>query len=433
MTSLNASPFDNTPKPEPIFEEPAPGYLPEPPPLIEGGYEDSLMKSRQQQQQSAPPSDFQSQQTAGQQESNRQRATGTASEVHDLFLTMNGVVNGDPVGMETFDLGFYEDGTPAIFINGAPVPIEHNQWMALMSARDKSRGELKQRIEFGKRRTDAKSLLGTARAAIPQLQGSGAVYFDALMALAEYDPNAVIQKISEFGVDFEKDQGREALGETTFYLKLNQMKPSMDRYFGKTITEQDRKNALLGKELTATGMSGVETAAATARGASNNELAYALFNVESMMYPPQALKARNGKPLGFIDAMAMRGYDMSPGVSQFAMLEALAGSGDPLFGGMVVPKVNAPTQGASAEEVLQYREYLVRLDNWAVNALHWDRSTPEAIEGLVAAALTKVAPMQSSAVTPTPTVAPTTAPLAQPTVQPAPVAPTRNRNANQAG
>ena len=429
MTRLNVSPFDHTPKPEPPFEEPAPEYLPEP--LVEGGYEDSLIKSRQQQQQSAPPSDFQSQQTAGQQESNRQRATGTASDVNDLFLTMNGVVNGDPVGLETFDLGFYEDGTPAIFINGAPVPIEHNQWMALMGARDKSRGELKQRIEFGKRRTEAKSLVMKSVAAMPQLQG---VYGEALMSLAELDPDSAIQKISELGVAFARDGGREAFGDTTYLLKLNQMKPTMDRYFAKTITPEDRERAAVGlsKGLEATGMSAIESSTVAAKGAKNNELAYALSSIESMMYPPQALKARNGKPLGFFDGVAMQGYDMSAGVSQFAMLQTIAGSGDALFGGMIVPKVNAPAQGASAEEVLRYREYLMQLDNFAATVLHWDRSTPEAMDGLIAAALTKVAPMQSSA-QPAAAVAPTTTPLAQPNVQPAPVAPTRNRNANQAG
>ena len=57
---------------------------------------------------------------------------GQASDVNDAFLSMNGVVNGDPIGLETFDLGFSEDGTPAITINGANIPVQHNQWMALL-------------------------------------------------------------------------------------------------------------------------------------------------------------------------------------------------------------------------------------------------------------------------------------------------------------
>ena len=59
------------------------------------------------------------------QKSIAEAAQGRASEVNDFMLTLSGITDGDPVGMETFDLGFFEDGTPSISINGANVPIRH--------------------------------------------------------------------------------------------------------------------------------------------------------------------------------------------------------------------------------------------------------------------------------------------------------------------
>jgi len=81
---------------------------------------------------------------------------GRASNVNDFDLTMSGIVDGDPVGMETFDLGFFEDGTPAIKINGADVPIRHDQWMALLTQRNRTREQVKQQMMFDIERDRAK-------------------------------------------------------------------------------------------------------------------------------------------------------------------------------------------------------------------------------------------------------------------------------------
>ena len=95
---------------------------------------------------------------------------GQAREVNDLPLTLSGISDGDPVGMETFDLGFFEDGTPAVVINGANVPIQQSQWMALLTMRNKTREEIKSQMQFEAAKQKAKTTISAIIKSAPNAQ-----------------------------------------------------------------------------------------------------------------------------------------------------------------------------------------------------------------------------------------------------------------------
>lgn len=123
----------------------------------------------------------------------RDAVMGRASaDAFDPMLAMEGIVNGDPIGMETFDLGFFEDGTPAIKMGKGAIPVDQSMWMSLMTMRNKTRNEMDEMMRFERekaRATDAVTRLIRANPRInPEMQ-------EALIGLSGIYPEFVVKQV----------------------------------------------------------------------------------------------------------------------------------------------------------------------------------------------------------------------------------------------
>lgn len=309
---------------------------------------------------------------------------GNASDVNDAFLSMNGIVNGDPIGMETFDLGFFEDGTPAIKINGANIPIEHNQWMALLTQRQKSRSEMKARAQFEVQRQKAKTgitkILASAPNIPPQLG-------QLLLTIADMDPETAMQETQQLLVSMSKDNGRQQISKLSTMIQDNAVSSELSRLTREMETQ-------VGEDVAGTPIM-VKTSPVRSRASAlskdqdprKRKTAYAISNIDSM-FPPKGMKADpsiNGKPVGVFDIMAlMDGADTSE-LSRFELLRHLAAYSD--LWPSKVDWVDDPTpmQGQAGvqfnpNDINKFRNYLLELDQWASSALKWDRSDPRTID-----------------------------------------------------
>jgi len=317
---------------------------------------------------------------------------GQASDVNDAFLSMNGIVNGDPIGMETFDLGFFEDGTPAITINGANIPIQHNQWMALLTQRQKSRSEMKARAQFEVQRQKAKTgitkILASAPSVPPQLG-------QLLLTIADMDPATAMRETQQLLVSMSKDNGRQQIGKLSTMLQdqgvaaeVSRLTREMEMQIGET----EFGDPIMGKTSPAR-----SRAAELAKDSDprKRKTAYAISNIDSM-FPPKGMKADpsvNGKPIGIFDIMVgLDGGDTSE-LSRFELLRNLAAYSDlwpskvdwvdapTNMGGFMGPNTGGPIDMMSApQSYARFRNYLLELDQWASSALKWDRSDPRAID-----------------------------------------------------
>lgn len=319
--------------------------------------------------------------------------TGRASDVNDFNLTMRGISDGDPVGMETFDLGFFEDGTPAITINGANVPIRHEQWMALLTQRNKTRAEVRARMMFEHDKRKAKDgiikILASAPSVPPQLG-------QLLMTLADMDPATAMQETQQLLVSMSKDNGRQQIGKLSTMLQDNSVAAELSRLTREIEIQIGEdpiyKTPIMGK-----------TSPARQRAAElqkdndprKRKTAYAISNIDSM-FPPKGMKSDpsvNGKPIGIFDIMVgLDGGDTSE-LSRFELLRNLAAYSDlwpskvdwvdapATTGGFMGPNTGGPIDMMSApQSYAQFRNYLLELDQWASSALKWDRSDPRAVD-----------------------------------------------------
>jgi hypothetical protein len=312
---------------------------------------------------------------------------GKVSDVNDLNLTLSGISNGDPVGMETFDLGFFEDGTPAIVINGANVPIQQSQWMALLTMRNKTREEIKSQMQFEAVKQQAKTTISAIIKSAPNIPPQLGML---LMSMADMDPGEAIKQTQQLLVSMSKDGGKQQIGQLSAMIQDNSISAEMSRLNREVEVEVGKSP--LGEPIMA------KSSAARLRMGqlsksnekSKQKTAYAV-SVLDQFFPPKGLKANpaTSGSIGIFDAMASTdGGDVSE-LSKFELLRSLAAYSD--LWPSKVEWVNAPTgMGPNAgqpvdmdgapQEYRQFRNYLLELDQWASNAFKWDRSDSRAID-----------------------------------------------------
>jgi hypothetical protein len=303
-----------------------------------------------------------------------------SQDVPDFMLAAEGIVNGDPAGMEAFDLGFFEDGTPAITIAGASIPIRHEQWMALLTQRNVMRKELRARMDFEVERKRAKDGIGKVLASAPSVPPQ---LGQLLLTLADMNPPAAVQETSQLLVSMSSDNGKAQIGRISDYLQATAVENDMNRLF----TEYEDE---IGNKTSQAKAFSTRVKAAPADGKPNpdqrrnNMTAFAVDNLPNM-YPPKGLKASTGgASLGIFDIILSEGADTSE-LSRFDQLRILAANAGELWGGMSVAEQNPPPVNAvGPQSVEQFRKYLISLDEWSSKALKWDRSRPESIEALLA-------------------------------------------------
>ena len=322
---------------------------------------------------------------------------GRASEVNDFNLTMRGIADGDPVGMETFDLGFFEDGTPAITINGANVPIRHEQWMTMLTQRNRTRAEVKARIEFEHDRLKARDSISRVIASAPSVPPQ---LGELLLAISDRDPTLALRETKQLLVSMSQDNGRTQISRLSTMIQDD----AVGAELGRLLSEQEveiGKNALTGEPMygKTTAIRKRASELAPDKDVRKRKAAYAISNIESM-FPPKGMKADpaiNGGAVGVMDMVMREGADTGE-LSRFDMLRHLAAYSN--LWPMSVDWEDTPQQpsgfvsGASPssrgidwamapEPWVRFRNYLMRLDEYGNKALKWDRSDPASIDMLV--------------------------------------------------
>lgn len=320
-----------------------------------------------------------------------QEAKGKMSHINDFDLTLSGITDGDPAGMETFDLGFYEDGTPAIVINGANVPIRHEQWMSLLTMRSKMRQELKARAEFDIMNRKAKSTISRTIAAAPNIPPA---LGELLMGLADMDPQAAMNETAQLLASMSKDGGRgqiSKIGAGMQNAAIGAEQGRLNEPIEVPVYDPNIKNAQIqtGVRKSTPAMERVLELTKSNKP-EHKKTAYALQSLQAL-YPPKDMKldpAIQGRPVGVFDMIGMGGFDTSP-LGRFDQIAHLAAFGGNLFPNkvdMVAPPVMGdfvPGRPADPNAVMNYRKYLFELDQWAQVNLKWDPSDPRSIDAMV--------------------------------------------------
>lgn len=312
---------------------------------------------------------------------------GQAREVNDLPLTLSGISDGDPVGMETFDLGFFEDGTPAVVINGANVPIQQSQWMALLTMRNKTREEIKSQMQFEAAKQKAKTTISAIIKSAPNVPPQLGML---LMAYADIDPGVALQQTQQLLVSMANDGGKQQIGQLSAMIQDGSVSAEMSRLNREVEVEVGKSP--LGEPIMAKTSASRLRAAQLSKSSerSKQKTAYAI-SVLDQFFPPKGLKANRATsgPIGIFDAMASTdGGDVSA-LSKFELLRSLAAYSD--LWPEKVEWMNAPTSmgpsdgqpvdmSTAPQDYQQFRNYLLELDQWASNAFRWDRSDPRAID-----------------------------------------------------
>ena len=320
---------------------------------------------------------------------------GQASDVNDAFLSMNGVVNGDPIGLETFDLGFYEDGTPAITINGANIPIQHNQWMALLTQRQKSRSDMQEKMKFAVEQRNAIRSVNSVLSAMPNLpQGMPELF----LTMAQTDPVRAIDNLQRLYLEMQKNNGKDMHGQMAADLLSAKIAPIQNYLFapqGETVVDVEDQFGMVTKEKIKM-PSKAEQKSRELALAGNNTASYWFANAGRFLPNPAIKRNAPNMRYGIFDKVMNEEADRIGPMSMFEGLKQLAAYGNNVFP-QQIPYRDAPrfmqpdqkgiggTQGRipNSNEQLEFLNYMYALDQWATNAFGTDASSRESIQGMV--------------------------------------------------
>lgn len=318
-----------------------------------------------------------------------QSAKGRASHINDFDLTMQGIADGDPVGLETFDLGFFEDGTPAITINGANVPIRQDQWMSLLNARAKTRDEMSRRLEFAKQKARAVDSVSRITRAMQLNPGMAELF----MAQAQIDPEMAMSNLNKLYVSMQTGKSKNLETDIAAQLTSAKIAPSWKHLtgdrgtidvettdpYGNTVTEKKRLGSIT-EEKARTLMAG---------STKDEQLAGLAFSRPGDVFiDPNFRKAYPGQRIGIFDKIAHMEQDRYGPMSLFERMKVMAKHGNGVWPEQI-DIVNPPMVGTTKGQPTRFQfgapaddfmNYLQRLDQFYANIGGWDLSTPESLQ-----------------------------------------------------
>ena len=325
----------------------------------------------------------------------RIRLQGRARDVNDIDLTISGIADGDPVGMETFDLGFFEDGTPAIVINGANVPIRHEQWMALLNMREKSRYDMERMTEFRVAQDTAMNAIKQVESAIDLPDGMAPL----LYAQAQIDPSAATKALQSLYLEMQKGGGQELMGRISrditeagnrnaldFLTKDRGQRTEMvsdPRYPHLAAVEQKIRIPSIRDERI--------DALRTSPAERDQITMLAWQKLEDFVLDPNYRVANPTGRIGMFDRLA-REQDRSSPMSLLSRLQHIAAyhggawpqtvpiePPPPMFASSALPGLQGmPITNPRERE--RFMDYLIRLDRWAASAFNYQLSSRESLE-----------------------------------------------------
>lgn len=311
-------------------------------------------------------------------------AKGRASHVNDFDLTIRGIADGDPVGMETFDLGFFNDGTPAVVINGANIPIRHEQWMALMSLRNKTRDEIDRRVEFKIARDRAVDAISKVQASVQLPNG----LIPLLYAQAEINPDGATKNLSDIYLSMQKTGGKDVMGKIAVELQDTRNKNAIGFMLRPIGERKIQSPNPLGPNFPPVESTEKlpslrdQRVQSLARSSSPSDAitAHAYLRLEDFVLDP-SIRAMN--PTGRIGIMDRIGteQDRYGPMSLLSRLQHIAAYNNGDWPSQVA--MQPPPIQPSPSEINRYVDYLRQLDRWAASAFGYDVSSPESIQAIV--------------------------------------------------
>jgi hypothetical protein len=342
---------------------------------------------------------------------------GQVSHYNDFDLTLSGIVDGDPVGLETFDLGYFKDGTPSISINGANVPIRMDQWMSLLTMREKTRAEVRQKVAFEKKRKDSVDAVSKLLKTVPLEPGLAELF----SAQAQIDPARAIENMQRVYVALKTNGSRALKKDMTGQLQESRILPELQRIMtkrGKKQTTDANLNTVT-VEVPSLVQENAERLLSSAD--DNDQFAgFAIQQVANMYLSPELKTAHSEEQFGFFDRLATDGGAPFSQMGMYERMRAITSVQNTIWpNGAMIPKMDPPTDPTKIPE---FRQYLTRLDEWAANNFGYSVSTPAAINNAAVTLMARAAARspqsapaaQPAARAPAPAAAPAPAPAAYP-------------------
>lgn len=322
----------------------------------------------------------------------RDSARGKASDINDFGLTIAGIADGDPVGLETFDLGFFEDGTPAIVINGANVPIRHEQWMALMSMRNKTRSDMQARMEFDQAKNTAIDAIRKVEASVALPDG----LIPLVYAQAQFDPSGALKSLSDVYRSVQSTGGKDLMGDIASKVQEQSNSNSIDPYLRSQGEQVVTKPPLypggpnIEERVKTPSIRDQKARQLSASSDPKDQItAFAWMKLEDFTLSPEIRRAAPTRRMGILDRIRMEADRTGP-MSLMARLQHIAAYNGgawpqsiPMEPGPMIGLGATPQEqmALSMSERQRVMDYLARLDRWGSEAFGYkELSTPEAYE-----------------------------------------------------
>jgi len=299
-------------------------------------------------------------------------AEGMISDEGDIESVMDGVKDGDPVGLESYDLGFAGDGTPVLIFGKdkkTVVPVGKDMWMALMSQRKQMRAEIRDRAMFAAEVAKAKEAFAKIRAAVPSLKGPVG---DAIDALIEMDPRAGTVAYQRALMGMESDGGKAVHADvrSDMQKRVNEQKLGwLLRAKGKqAVPNPQGFGPPIMQDTPSIRDEQIEAAKRSKRSDADVGI-LAWQRIDEMVLDPAFRRMNPNGNFGFVETHLMTGRDVVSNMSALSRLEFLAESG---VWGEAVRRMPVPTDVNDAKGKADYLRYLQALDGWAAEAFGWD-------------------------------------------------------------
>lgn len=316
-------------------------------------------------------------------------AKGKASDEGDLPLVSDGMYNGDPVGLEAFDLVRTKSGKTAIRYGNkkdgtwSVVPIDRAEWMALFSARQKTRQEVRQRMDFAKDVRIATDSIGKMTAAIPAMQnGLG----QSLAMYAQIDPKGAMEYMVKASGAIQTGTSNELTGQVRAKIQDARNESALAPYtrsFGKTQQPDPRGDFFppITVDVPSRRDQEVQRLVAKPNLTDDERITLTAFSrLEHFVMPPDIRKAFDpNTEIGFMSYTARDGRAIVSPLSPIVEMQHLAASG--VFP-ETIPLMDAPLATEGADAQMKYVEYLHRVDTFASQVFGWDQSPREDINAI---------------------------------------------------
>ena len=310
-----------------------------------------------------------------------QVARGLISDEGDLEDAMSGMQDGDPVGLESFDLGFFGDGTPAVIVKGRGIPVDKGMWMSLAQQRRLMREEIRQRVMFQGDVDKAMTTFNQIRSAAPMLQGP---IGDSISALIQMDPQAGTQAYQRALIAMETDGGKALHADVASDIQKRRNEASLGwltRAKGKVAINNPNGFEPIMVDKQSVRDEEIERLKKM-QGRDADIALIAWQRVEDMVPDPALRRMNPSGNLGFVQTHLELGRDVVSDMSALSRLEHLASMSGAQWGESI-PRESVPTDPNDLEGKRRYLRYLQAVDAWAAAAFGWDYSQGEALAAVV--------------------------------------------------